>query len=79
MNKTITRQVGSFRAISDSGKYFTIFISQIFHINDEFGKAPEEIPGTKSLRTSSGRPVNMIDENTYEILGDMEKIRVTKV
>jgi len=79
MSKKIVRQIGNFHAITESGKVITIFVHQEFHIAEEFGKEPQEIPGTKSLITSAGQHVNKIDENTYEVLGDTEKPIVTRV
>lgn len=79
MNKKKIKLIDSFKAKTESGKVFTIFVNQEFNISDEFGQDPEEIPGMKSLITSAGKHVNKIDENTYEILGDIEKIIVTRL
>jgi len=78
MTKKKTKKVGSFRAIDENGKYYTIFIYQEFFINEAFGQDTEEIPGIISLRTSTNRPVNKLDEDTYDILGNLEKIRVNR-
>ena len=78
MSKTITRQIGSFKAVSESGKVITIYKKQQFEIVGEFGVEPQEIPGNTSLATSDGKPVNKIDENTYETLVGAEIVRFTR-
>ena len=78
MSKTITRQIGSFKAVSESGKVITIYKKQQFEIVGEFGVEPQEIPGNISLATSDGKPVNKIDENTYETLVGAEIVRFTR-
>lgn len=79
MNKKIEKRIDSFKTISESKKVFTILVYQEFIIIDEFQKEPEEIPGIKSLRTLDGNHVNRIDDETYEILGGLEVVRVKRI
>jgi len=79
MNKKRIKIVDIFKAKTESGKVFTIYVNQEFIISDAFMEEPKETPGIKSLITSTGKRVNKIDENTYEILGDIEKIIVTRI
>ncbi|NPU82997.1 MAG: hypothetical protein HPY65_00805 [Syntrophaceae bacterium] len=79
MNKKVTRQVGRFKAVDASGKVYSIIIMQDFHISEEFGAEPQEIPGMLKLITAQGSRVNKIDENRYEILEGIEKIPVTRI
>jgi len=68
-------------AMLRKGKIVTIIIMQKFIMADlAFGDTVrQESPGDKRLITSGGRPVNMINETTHEVLGDLEKYIVTKV
>lgn len=78
--KRVTRKIDSFKVISDSKKLFTIDVYQDFVIDTQFGKdAPDEIPINKSYITSAGKRVNMVDENTFDILADIEMIRVKRI
>lgn len=79
MNKTKTKIIDRFKAITESGKVFTIDVYQDFTVTDSFGAEPQEIPGFKYFKSSAGKHVNEINENTYEILGGIEKIIVTRI
>jgi hypothetical protein len=79
MNKKKIKLIESFKAINETGKVFTIYVNQEFNIAEEFMAEPQEIPGIMSLRTSDGKHVNKIDENTYEILGNTEIIRLKRM
>lgn len=79
MDKKVTRKIGSFNAATDNGKIISIIIYQDFHIIRSLNKSSQEIPGLKFFETASGQAVNMINENTYEIIGAPESITVKKI
>lgn len=78
MNLKITKFIYRFTVTTESKEIYEILVFQEFFIGNTFGCAPQEIPGLKSYSTSDGRTVNMIDENTYEII-DVQNIIATRV
>jgi len=81
MDKIIERTAGNFKTQTADGEIITINIIQKFIIGTlAFGETvPQESPIGRRLVTSDGRPVNEIDENTYDVFGDTGKCRITRI
>jgi len=80
MTKTRVREVGRFRVVDNNGKMHTIIARQDFIVADSaFQEPPREIPGLVSYYDTTGRGVNQIDENTYELFVGTQMVRTTKI
>ena len=80
MNKTKTRQIDSFKAISESGEIVTISIDQIFTLVEEFGKpTATEVPTGKKIRCSVGMGLNQLDDERYEIFTNKGNLIATRI
>lgn len=70
------REVERFSAISDSGKHYTIVVYQNFiDVTTLNSQNREELPGLKSMITSTGLTVNYIDPNNFQIVQTGEHLR----
>ena len=74
MDQKIIQLVDKFPVITAAKEIYEIFVFQEFFFYDAFGCIPQKIPGRKFYSTADKRKVNMIDENTFEIIGDSNVI-----
>ena len=77
MTKKKIKLIDQFKAISETGKIFTLLVRQEFLVPDSFEGYGKEIPGFKTISTSTGQHVNRIDDAHYEIVAS--GIKVTKL
>lgn len=77
MDYKVTKIIDNFSVITKTKEIYEILVYQEFFIGNTFGCSPQEVPGLKFYSTSDKRKVNMIDENTYEIIGE-ENIIATR-
>jgi len=74
----ITRQIGSFKANSESGETYTInefqeYVSVLTNIGNT-----TEFEGAKKWKTSTGLEVKQADKDAYRIVSSNEIIRKTE-
>ncbi len=77
MDIKFIKLVDKFTVITESKEIHEISVFQEFFICNTFGCIPQEISGLKFYSTSDKRKVNVIDDNTYEII-DAQNIIATR-
>jgi len=75
----ITKQIGSFKAKSETGEMYTVnefqeYISVLTNIGNT-----TEFEGAKKWKTSTGLDVKQVDQNTYRIVPSNEIIHKIEI
>ena len=70
-----TRQLGEFRAKSDSGRIYSVIEYQEYFSILESTGVITETEGTKKWKTSDGSNLKQLDAETYRIVSNNEVIR----
>lgn len=68
MSEFEIKEVERFKAIDEDGKTYTIIITQKFIISRTHD-GTSRIPSLKDAETSDGRPLNRIDDDTFDLVG----------
>ena len=68
-------QTGTFTAVSDDGRRFTLTEYTTFH-EGHTADGPYSTAGTKRLRTSDGSDVNRVAKGEYEVVGANGILRI---
>ncbi|KAA3642802.1 MAG: hypothetical protein DWQ07_19955 [Chloroflexi bacterium] len=69
------QEIGRFVAQSDSGQEYTIVQYQEFIDAGARDDPNAEVPGLKSMKTTTGLHVNYIDSDTFKIVPTGEVVR----
>jgi hypothetical protein len=71
----LRKEINRYQCVGDSGTEYTVIEYQNFRRYKPLSEPPQDVPTTEECFLSDGQDVNVINENTFQIVRTDEYVR----